>query len=61
MQSITKEWRLSRKSWVVFVSLILALTVSIFVGSADAQVKSVPREKTVIFDIDGGRTVDPQL
>lgn len=51
---------MNKKLWpgllvLLVAALTLALAVQVVVG------QDVPREETVIFDIDGGRVVDPEL
>jgi peptide/nickel transport system substrate-binding protein len=52
---------MNKKLWPVLLTFVLAAAVlSISVVSAQG-LASVPREETAIFDIDGGRVVDPEL
>lgn len=54
---------MNKKFWPLFLILLVAsLTVMLSVRVVFAQaIPDVPREETVIFDIDGGRVVDPEL
>jgi peptide/nickel transport system substrate-binding protein len=57
------EKAMNKKFWPIFLILLVAsLTVILSVRVVFAQgIADVPREETVIFDIDGGRVVDPEL
>src|SRR5690606_11697782 len=53
------EKAMNKKFWPIFL-IILALTAVLSISMVVAQ-DEVPREETVIFEIDGGRVVDPEL
>ncbi|HLV37483.1 MAG TPA: ABC transporter substrate-binding protein [Spirillospora sp.] len=54
---------MNKKLWpVLLVMLVASLAVMLSVRVVFAQgLEDIPREETVIFDIDGGRVVDPEL
>src|SRR5690606_16279279 len=57
------EQTMNKKLWpVLLVMLVASLAVMLSVRVVFAQgLEDIPREETVIFDIDGGRVVDPEL
>jgi peptide/nickel transport system substrate-binding protein len=57
------EKAMNKKFWPIFLILLIAsLTIVLSVRVVFAQgLAEVPREATAIFDIDGGRVVDPEL
>jgi peptide/nickel transport system substrate-binding protein len=55
------EKAMNKKFWPIFlILLIAAVTVVLSVSMVVAQ-DDVPREETLILEIDGGRVVDPEL